>query len=71
MALSHLICFYFLLSMRHWEISMLLNVGGINISMSTQRRHPKSLGLFRRKAQSDLLEVALALQEQLNIHSAM
>ena len=39
---------------------------GINISMSTLRRHLKSLGLFRRKAQSDLLQVALFLQEQLN-----
>ena len=36
------------------------------MSMSTLRRHLKSLGLFRRKAQSDVLQVALFLQEQLN-----
>ncbi len=67
MALSHLICFYFLLGMRHWETLMLLNVGAINSSMSsTMSRHLKSVGLFRRKSQSDLLEVALFLQEQLN-----
>ena len=39
---------------------------GINISTSTLRRHLNSLGLFRRKAQSDLLQVALFLQEQFN-----
>ncbi len=36
------------------------------ISMSILRRHLKSLVLFRRKGQSDLLEVALFLQGQLN-----
>ena len=35
---------------------------GINISIA----QTKSLGLLRRKAQSDLLQVALFLQEQLN-----
>ncbi len=47
---------------------MLINVDGINISMSTLRRHLKLLALFRpgKKAQSDLLEVSLFLQEQLN-----
>ena len=34
--------------------------------MSTLLRQLKSLGLFRRKAQSDVLQVALFLQEQLN-----
>ena len=34
--------------------------------MSTLRRHLKSLGLLRRKTQSDLLQVALFLQEQFN-----
>ena len=67
MTLSDAIEFYFLLGLRHWEIWMFLkSEEGINISMSTLRRHLKSLGLFRRKAQSELLQVALFLQEQLN-----
>lgn len=42
------------------EILMFLkNDDGINISMSTLRRHLKSLGLFRRKAQSDVPEQML------------
>ncbi len=45
---------------------MLLNVGGINISMSTLRRHLMWLVLFRWKTESDLLGVAVFLQEQLN-----
>lgn len=72
MALSQLICYYYLLGLRHWEILMFLkNEDGINISMSTLRRHLKSLGLFRRKAQSDVLDVALFLQEQLNQHGML
>jgi len=72
MELSHLICFYFLLGLRYWEILMFLKVeDGINISMSTLRRHLQSLGLFRRKAQSDLLEVALFIQEQLNQYGTL
>lgn len=50
MAISYLICFYYLLGMRHWEIFILLNVD------------LKSLGSFRQKALSDLLEVAFFLQ---------
>lgn len=60
------ICFYFLLGMRHWEILTFLRMDGIEISMSTLQRQLKLLGLFRRKAQSDLLEVALFVNEQLN-----
>ena len=67
MTLSDTIVFNLLLGLRQWEILMFLkSEEGINISMSTLRRHLKSLGLFRRKAQSDLLQVALFLQEQLN-----
>ena len=55
MVLSQLICYYYLLSLRHWEILMFLkNEDGVNISMSTLCRHLKLLGLFRRKAQSKL-----------------
>ena len=72
MALSQLICNYHLLSLRHWEILRFLeNEDGINISMPTLRRHLKRLGLFRRKAQSDVLDVALFLQEQLNQHGML
>ena len=66
MDVSRGICFYFLLGMRHWEILAFLRMDGIVISMSTLRRRLKLLGLYRRKAQSDLLEVALFVQEQLN-----
>ena len=63
---SHSICFYFLHGMRHWEILTCLRMDGIQISMSTLQRRLKLFGLHRRKAQSDLLEIALFLQEQLN-----
>ena len=67
MTLSDAIVFNLLLGLRHWVILMFLKrEEGINISMSTLRRHLKSLGLFRREAQSELLQVALFLQEQLN-----
>lgn len=48
------------------DLIVTLYQDGIDISMSTPRRHLKSLGLFRWKAQSDVLDVALFLQEQLN-----
>lgn len=57
------ICFYFLLGLRHWEMLMSVNADGIRISLSTLRRHLKSMGLFRRKAQFDLLEVTLFLHK--------
>lgn len=41
-------------------------MGGVDISMSTLRRHLRPLGLLRRKTQSDLLEVSVFLQEKLN-----
>ena len=72
MALSQLICYYHPLGLRHWEILMFLkNEDGIKISLSTLRRHLKALGLFRWKAQSDVLDVALFLQEQLNKHGML
>ena len=57
---------FFLIGMRHWKILTCLRMDGFQISMSTLRRRLKLLGLFRRKAQSDLREVAPFLQEQLN-----
>ena len=63
MTLSEAIVFNLQLGLRHWEIWMFLkSEEGINISIA----QTKSLGLLRRKAQSDLLQVALFLQEQLN-----
>lgn len=47
------------------------NADGLNISMSSLCRHLKSLGLFRRRAQSDVLDVTLFLQEQLNQHGML
>lgn len=46
-----------------WEILLLLNVDGINISTSTLLGHLKSLGLFKHKSQAVLLEVIIFLQE--------
>ena len=57
---------FFLIGMRHWKILTCLRMDGIQISMSTLQRRLKLFGLHRRKAQSDLLEIALFLQEQLN-----
>lgn len=44
---------------------------GVNISMSTLCRHLKLSGLSRRKAQSDMLDVAVFLQEQLHQHGML
>ncbi|KAF7646069.1 hypothetical protein LDENG_00194140 [Lucifuga dentata] len=63
--LFSLIQFYFVLGLTHWEILVSLsNIDGIIISLSTFHRHLKSL--FRRKAHSDLLDVAVFLQDQLS-----
>lgn len=40
----------------------------VNITMSTLRRHLKSLELFRQKAKSDMMDVALFLLQQLDKH---
>ncbi|KAF7651773.1 hypothetical protein LDENG_00105740 [Lucifuga dentata] len=44
----------------------LSHIDGIVISLSTLRRHLKSLHLFRRKGRSDLLDIAVFLQDQLS-----
>lgn len=57
--------------MTQWETLMFLKKGGgvdVNITMSTLRRHLKSLELFRQKAKSDMMDVALFLLQQLNKH---
>ena len=63
---SHFICFYSLLRIRHWEILTCLRKDGIRISIPTLRRRLKMMGLFRRKAQSSLLDVVLFLVEGLD-----
>lgn len=64
--LLSLIHFYFVLGLRHWEILLSLSyVDGIIISLSTLRRYLRTLRLFRRKAPSDILDVATFLQDQL------
>ncbi|XP_039665194.1 uncharacterized protein LOC120564368 [Perca fluviatilis] len=65
--LFSLIRFYFGLGLRHWEMLMSLStINGIVISLSTLRRHLRTLRLFRRKAHSDLLDIVVFLQDQLN-----
>lgn len=65
--LTDLIYFYFLLGLSHKDILLALShVDRIIISMWTLRRHLKHLRLYRRKNQTDLLEVALFLIDELN-----
>ena len=55
-----LIKIYFELGLRHWEIVLSFShIDGINISLSTLRRHLRTLQLFSRKAHSDLLDIAM------------
>lgn len=65
--LNELIYFYFLLGLSHKDILLTLShVDRIIISMQTLRRHLKHLRLYRRKNQTDLLEVALFLMNELD-----
>lgn len=73
MTLSQLICYYYQsitgqnIQTNNHSHYLLCHRAAL-LSISTLRRHLKSLGLFRQKAQSDVLDVALFLQEQLNQH---
>ena len=70
--LFSLIKFYFDLGLRHWEIVLYLgHIDDITISLSTLRRNLKTLRLFRRKAHSDLLDIAMFLQDQLDIYGML
>ncbi len=71
-SLFSLIKFYFDLGLRHWEIVLSLShIDGISISLSTLRRHLRTLRLFRRKVHSDLLDIAMFLQDQLDIYGML
>lgn len=50
-------------------LMFLKNEDDITISLSTLRRHLKSLGLSRQKAQSDVLDAAFFQQEQVKYMS--
>lgn len=66
---SQSLCYHHLPGLRHWKIRAFLKTeDGVYISMSTLRRQHKSLGLLSREARSDVLDVALFLQERLNHH---
>ena len=70
--LFSLIKFYFDLGLRHWEIVLSLShIDDSTISLSTLRRHLKTLRLFRRKAHSDLLDIAMSLQDQQDIYGML
>ncbi|KAL7388625.1 hypothetical protein ABVT39_017857 [Epinephelus coioides] len=70
--LFSLIQFYFVLGLRHWEILLSLShVDGVIISLSTLCRHLKTLRLFRRKAHSDLLDIAVILRNQLDTYGKL
>lgn len=67
--LHNLVKFYFMLGMKHGEILILLSsVDDIVISMRTLRRILKGMGLYRRKNESDPLEVASFLIDKLDGH---
>ena len=60
--LFSLIKIYFELGLRLWEIVLSFShIDGITISLPTLRRHLRTLLLFRRKALSDLLDIAMFL----------
>lgn len=65
--LNELIYFYFLLGVSHKDILLTLShVDRIIISMRTLHWHLKHLRLYRWKNQTDLLEVALFLMNELD-----
>ncbi|KAI7802087.1 hypothetical protein IRJ41_024666, partial [Triplophysa rosa] len=64
--LTELIYFYFFLGLSHKDILLALShVDRVIISMRTLRQHLKHLRLYRRKNQTDPLEVALFLVDEL------
>lgn len=68
-SLCGLIKSYFMLGLSHGKILQLLDMlHGEFLSLCTLRRVLKSMGLYRRKNQSDLLEVASFLVDQLQGH---
>jgi hypothetical protein len=69
---THFIPLYFYLGFSNREIlTLLANLDGLFISMSTLKRKLKSLGLFRRKKYSDLLDVADFIIAQLETSGAL
>lgn len=70
--LLELIKFYFMLGLRHGEILQLLSsLDSIVIGMQTLRKNLKCMGLHRRKNQSDPMEVAIFLTDQLEGHTGI
>lgn len=70
--LHSLIKTYFSMGLKHKEILLSLSaVDGILISLRTLRRIMSTLRLHRRKNQSDVLDVALFLMEQLQTHGKL
>lgn len=64
--LEDLIKSYFILGLNHNEIMLSLSsIHGVVLSIRTLRRILSRLRLFRRKHQSDILDVALFLMNQL------
>nr|XP_017208764.1 uncharacterized protein zmp:0000000984 [Danio rerio] len=70
--LTELIKFYFMLGLRHGEIlQLLISLDNVVISMRTLRRNLKHMGLYRRKNESDPMEVAAFLIDQLEGHGRL
>ena len=63
---------YFKLGLRYSEILRCLSeFHGFFISLRTLKRITQNLGLFRRKNHSDILEIAMFVLQQCNIHGQM
>lgn len=65
-SLFSLIKFDFDMGLRHWEIVLSLCIDVMTISLLTLRWHVATLSLFIRKTHSDLLDIAMFLQDQLD-----
>ncbi|KAJ0069354.1 hypothetical protein NL108_004194, partial [Boleophthalmus pectinirostris] len=69
--LQTLIHFYHLIGLKHDEMLHFLQVDGYNMSLSTLRRRLWSLGLFRQTTNSELLDIALFLQDELETYDCI
>lgn len=66
-SLFSFIKFYFDMGLSHWEIVLSLSdTDGITISLSNLRRQLRTLRLFRKKAHSDILDIAMFVRGRLD-----
>lgn len=72
MDVDNLVREYFKLGLRYSEIIKCLDeLHGYSIGIRTLKRITKGLGLYRRKYKSDILQIALFVLEQCEVHGQM